>query len=84
MVRRCTETIRIIKEKGGKGVWRWGKRERMYIYISLHCHQQNDSCIKIGSDVLQTCPLYKEARATRLKPRFQKSSGGLKRTCTDN
>ena len=20
------------------------------IYLSLHCHQQNDSCIKIGSD----------------------------------
>ena len=21
-----------------------------YIYLSLHCHHQNDSCIKIGSD----------------------------------
>ena len=21
-----------------------------YIYVSLHCHYQNDSCIKIGSD----------------------------------
>ena len=31
----------------GKGVWRWGKRE--IIYLSLHCHQ-NDSCIKMGSD----------------------------------
>ena len=31
-----------------KGVWRWGKRE--IIYLSLHCHQQNDSCIKMGSD----------------------------------
>ena len=30
-----------------KGVWRWGKRE---IYLSLHCHHQNDSCIKMGSD----------------------------------
>ena len=20
------------------------------IYLSLHCHQQNDSCIKMGSD----------------------------------
>ena len=33
---------------GGKGVWRWGKRE--IIYLSLHCHHQNDSCIKMGSD----------------------------------
>ena len=29
------------------GVWRWGKRE--IIDLSLHCHPQNDSCIKIGS-----------------------------------
>ena len=41
----------------GEGVWRWGKREIIYIYIiiiyiylSLHCHQQNGSCIKMGSD----------------------------------
>ena len=33
---------------GGKGVWRWGERE--IIYLSLHCHHQNDSCIKMGSD----------------------------------
>ena len=35
-------------EKGGKGVWRWGERE--IIYLSLLCHHQNDSCIKMGSD----------------------------------
>ena len=35
-------------EKGRKGVWRLGKRE--IIYLSLHCHHQNDSCIKMGSD----------------------------------
>ena len=29
-------------------MWRWGKRE--IIYLSLHCHHQNDSCIKMGSD----------------------------------
>ena len=36
--------------EGGRaeGVWRWGKKE--IIYISLHCHHQNDSCIKMGSD----------------------------------
>ena len=32
----------------GEGVWRLGKRE--IIYLSLHCHHQNDSCIKMGSD----------------------------------
>ena len=29
-------------------MWRWGMRE--IIYLSLHCHHQNDSCIKVGSD----------------------------------
>ena len=45
-----TETIRLIRdgEKGGKRVWRWGEREIMY--LSLHCHHQNDSCIQMGSD----------------------------------
>ena len=32
----------------GKGEWRWGKRE--IIYLSLHGHHQNDSCMKMGSD----------------------------------
>ena len=36
------------REKGGKGVWRWGKRE--IIYLSLRCHHQIDSCIQMGSD----------------------------------
>ena len=27
-----------------------GGRGRLYIYLSLHCHHQNDSCIKMGSD----------------------------------
>ena len=29
-----TETIKLIRdgEKGGKGVWRWGKREIIYTY----------------------------------------------------
>ena len=30
------------------GLWMWGERET--IYLSLHCHHQNDSCIKMGSD----------------------------------
>ena len=33
---------------GEKRVWRWG--ERQIVYLSLHCHLQNDSCIKMGSD----------------------------------
>ena len=32
----------------GEGVRRWGERE--IIYLWLHCHHQNDSCIKMGSD----------------------------------
>ena len=36
-------------EGGGEEVWRWrGGRE--IIYLSLHCHHQNDSCIKMGTD----------------------------------
>ena len=31
-----------------QGVWRWGKRE--ITYLSLHCHLQNDTCIKMGSN----------------------------------
>ena len=42
--------MRLIRdgEKVGKEVWRLGKRE--IIYLLLHCHHQNDSCIKMGSD----------------------------------
>ena len=42
-----TETVRFIRD-GEKGVWRWGERE--IIYLSLHCHLHNDSCITMGSD----------------------------------
>ena len=34
--------------EGRKGAWRWEKRE--IIYLSIHCHHQNDSCVKMGSD----------------------------------
>ena len=34
-----------------KAVARGGERERKEsIYLSLHCHHQNDTCIKMGSD----------------------------------
>ena len=37
---------------GEKGVREYGGggRGREIIYLSLHCHHQNDSCIEIGSD----------------------------------
>ena len=37
---------------GGGGAWGGGGRGRLrdIIYLSLHCHHQNDSCIKMGSD----------------------------------
>ena len=34
---------------GGKG-YGGGRRGRESIYLSLHCHHQNDSCIKMGSN----------------------------------
>ena len=41
--------MRLIRdgEKGGKG---YGGVEREIIYLSLHCHHQNDFCIRVGSD----------------------------------
>ena len=33
-----------------KGVWRWGKREIMYLSLHCQCHHQNDSCVKMGTD----------------------------------
>ena len=30
--------------------WGGGGGERLYIYLLLHCHYQNDLCIKVGSD----------------------------------
>ena len=42
------ETIRLTGDGEGGGGIEEGKRE--IIYLSLHCHHQNDSCIKVGSD----------------------------------
>ena len=41
-----TETIRLITVGEKKKMEGWG--ETMYIYLSLHCHRQNDSCVKMG------------------------------------
>ena len=45
-----TETIRLIRDGEKAGGGGGGEREREIIYLSLHCHHQNDSCIKTGSD----------------------------------
>ena len=34
-------------EMGGRGRWEGGD---YIIYLSLHCHRQSNSCIKMGSD----------------------------------
>ena len=36
--------MRLIRD-GGKGIWRWGKREIVYLSLS-GCHHQNDFCMK--------------------------------------
>ena len=38
------------REKGGGGMEVGGGGEREIIYLSLHCHHQNDFCIKMGSN----------------------------------
>jgi len=38
-----------VREKG-EGVWRCWEIEKEIIYLSLHCHHQNDSCIEMGSN----------------------------------
>ena len=36
--------------RGEGGEWGMEMGEREIIYLSLHCHHQNDFCIKMGSD----------------------------------
>ena len=45
-----TETIRFIRngENGGKGLWRWGKRESIYTY--RYTVTTRMTFIKMGSD----------------------------------
>ena len=50
-VHRNHKPIRLIRdvEKGGWGGKEYGGGgEWEIIYLSLHCHHQNDSCIKMG------------------------------------
>ena len=49
-----TETVRLIRDgekRGGGGGGGGGMEvgEREIIYLLLHCHHQNDFCIKVGS-----------------------------------
>ena len=46
-----TESIRLIRdgEKGVRMGYGGGGGGREIIYLSLHCHHPNDSCIKMGS-----------------------------------
>ena len=48
------------------GVWRWGKRE--IIYLSLHCHHQNNFCIKMGGEGHFTVSLIVRNKVTRQCP----------------
>ena len=52
--------------EGGKGLWRWGERE--IIYLLLHCHHQNDSCIKMGKDESHFVSLIVRDKVTRQCP----------------
>ena len=38
------------REKGGGGMEVGEEGDYIPVYLSLHCHHQNDSCIKVGSD----------------------------------
>ena len=50
----------------GAGGW---KRE--IIYLSLHCHRQKDSYIKMGSDESHFVPLIMRDKVTRQCPKPQ-------------
>ena len=45
--------IRDGENGGGEGVCRGEGGKRKIIYLSPHCHHQNDSCIKMGRDESQ-------------------------------
>ena len=62
MTKEITSLIR-----DGEG-WR-GRGEMEIIYISLHCHHQNDFCIKMGSDESHfNVSVIMRGKATRLCP----------------
>ena len=80
-----TETIRLVRDgEQGEGAWRWQKME--IIYLSLHCHHQNDSCIKMGSDESYfNVSLIVKDKVTRQRPQTTifEEKGEPKRIRTD-
>ena len=61
-------------------------REREIIYISLHCHHQNDSCIEMGSNESHfNVSLIVRDKVTRQCPQTTtfEQKGELKRIRTD-
>ena len=45
-----SETMKFIRDGGELGKGGYGGWGRGRLYLSLHCHHQNNSCIKMGSD----------------------------------
>ena len=76
--------MRLIRDGEGS-VWSWGKME--IIYLSLHCHHQNDSCINMGSDESYfNVSLIVRGKATRQCPQtktFEEPKGQSKRSRTE-
>ena len=75
------------RERGGGGwggIWRWGKRE--FIYLSLHCHHQHDSCIKMGSDEshINVSLIIVRDKVTRQCPQTFEEKGDPKRARTED
>ena len=72
-------------EAGGMEVRERG-REREITYLSLHCHHQNDSCIKMGNDDSQfNVSLIVRDKVTRQCPQTTtfEEKGGPKRIRTE-
>ena len=70
--------MRFIRD-GEKGVWRLGKRE--IIYLSLHCHHQNDSCTEMDSEESHfNVSLIVRDKVTRQCPQSLLSLSHTKRT----
>ena len=44
---KCLSSLPTLMQKSGRS---GGTAEREIVYLSLHCHHQNDSCIKMGGD----------------------------------
>ena len=40
-------------EKEGTGYGGGGRAKNIYLSLYIHCHHQNDFCIKVGSDYSQ-------------------------------